>query len=117
MGRGRRSRTDRSGTLVRRGEVWWAEHPDRKRRPVLILTRSEAIPLLHSVVVAPATKTIRSIPSELAAGPEDGMRAECAFSFDNVSLMPKAMLTVRICRLGPERLFEACRAMAAAFDC
>ncbi len=102
---------------MRRGEVWWAEQPEHKRRPVLILTRSEAIPVLNSVVVAPATKTIRSIPSELTAGPDDGMPAECAFSFDNVSLMPKSMLTDRICRLGAERLFDACRAMAAAFDC
>jgi mRNA-degrading endonuclease toxin of MazEF toxin-antitoxin module len=27
---------------MRRGEVWWYERPDRKRRPVLVLTRTEA---------------------------------------------------------------------------
>jgi hypothetical protein len=32
-------------------------------------------------------------------------------------VLPKAMLSHRICTLGPDRLFEACRAMAAAFDC
>jgi mRNA interferase MazF len=97
--------------------VWWAEHPDERRRPVLILTRSEAIPVLHSLVVAPATRTIRSIPSEVVVGPDDGMPAECAISFENVSLMSKGMLTRMICRLGPDRLLDACRAMAAAFDC
>lgn len=102
---------------MRRGEVWWAERPDQKRRPVLILTRTEAIPVLRSVVVAPATRTIRSIPSELRVGPDDGMPEESAFSFDNVSVMPKAMLTGMICLLAPERLLEACRAIAAAFDC
>ena len=102
---------------MRRGEVWWAEHSQHKRRPVLILTRDEAIPVLHSVVVAPATRTIRSIPSELLVGPDDGMPEESSFSFDNVSLMPKAMLIRMICRLDPVRLVEACRAMGAAFDC
>jgi mRNA-degrading endonuclease toxin of MazEF toxin-antitoxin module len=28
---------------MKRGEVWWHEPPDDKRRPVLILTRAEAI--------------------------------------------------------------------------
>jgi mRNA-degrading endonuclease toxin of MazEF toxin-antitoxin module len=31
---------------VRRGEVWWHEPPGEKRRPVLILTRTEAKSLL-----------------------------------------------------------------------
>ena len=117
MGRSRRAGLDRGRALVNRGEVWWAEQVERKRRPVLILTRTEAIPVLHSVVVAPATRTIRSIPSEVPLGPDDGMPEECALSFDNTSLMPKTMLTRRICRLGPERMLQACRALAAAFDC
>ncbi len=73
--------------------------------------------MLHSVVVAPATRTIRSIPSELVVGPEDGMPAESAFSFDNMTVIRKAMLTQLICTLGPERLLQSCRAVAAAFDC
>lgn len=27
---------------MRRGEVWWYEHPDDKPRPALILSRNEA---------------------------------------------------------------------------
>jgi len=102
---------------VKQAEVWWAERADEKRRPVLIMTRSEAIPVLHSVVVAPASTTVRSIPSELTVGPEDGMPEECAFSFDNLSLVSKSLLTRRICTLGPERMHLACRAVSAAFDC
>ncbi len=102
---------------MRGGEVWWAEGPEGKRRPALVLTRTQAIPVLHSVVVAPATRTIRAIPCELVLGADDGMPEESAFSFDNMTVLPKAMLTRRICTLGPDRLLEACRAMAAAFDC
>lgn len=45
------------------------------------------------------------------------MPQECAFSFDNVSLIHKSMLTGRICELGPVRMFDACRALSAALDC
>lgn len=102
---------------MRRGEVWWAQAQPDRRRPVLILTRDQAIPVLHSVVVAPATRTIRGIPSEVVVGSDDGMPEESAFSFDNLTLVPKAMLTDRLCELGPHRLWEACEAMRAAFDC
>ena len=43
----------------RQGEVWWAEHPDAGRRPFLVLSRQAAIPVLHSVLAVPATRTIR----------------------------------------------------------
>jgi mRNA interferase MazF len=101
---------------VRRGEVWWAEHGD-KRRPVLVLTRDQAIDVLNAVVVAPATRTVRGIPSEVSVGPDDGMPARSAFSFDNLTVVPKTMLAERICVLGPERMWEACEAVRAAFDC
>lgn len=97
--------------------MWWAEEPDHKRRPVLVMTRTEAIPVLHSVVVVPATRTVRSIPTEILVGPEDGMPQECAFTFDNLSLVNKSFLLERICKLGADKMHDACRAVAASFDC
>jgi mRNA interferase MazF len=58
---------------VRRGEVWWYEGPDTKRRPVLILTRSEAVERLHDILVAPVTRTVRGIPTEVPLDEGDGM--------------------------------------------
>lgn len=87
------------------------------RRPVLVLTRSEAIPILRRLSVAPATRTVRHIPTEVLVGPEEGMPTECAFSFDNVTLLPRGYLVDLICTMGPEVMQLACRAMAAAFDC
>ena len=100
-----------------RGEVWWAEHPDAGRRPFLVLTREAAIPVLHRVVAVPATRTIRGIPTEVTLDVEDGMPERCALSFDNVTTLPTSLLTERICRLGADRLAEACRALAAATGC
>ena len=98
------------------GEIWWAEAED-KRRPVLVVTRSEAVAVLTGVVVAPVTRTVRNIPTEVSLGPDDGMPAECAATFDNLRVVPKAYLVDRICVLGSSPLGEACTALRAAVDC
>jgi len=102
---------------VNRGEVWWAEHPDAGRRPVLILSREASIPVLRRLLVVPATRTIRGIPTEVLLDEEDGMPARSALSFDNVTAMPKSLLTDRICRLPLDRLDEVCRALRVATAC
>jgi len=104
-------------TTPRRGEVWWGELPDVGRRPFLVMARDAAIPILNSVLAAPITRTVRMIPSELRLGPEDGMPTECAASFDNLRVVPKAHLVRRECILGPALLVEACGAMRIAIDC
>ncbi len=101
----------------RRGEVWWGEIEELGRRPFLIMTRSAAIPVLNGVLAAPVTRTVRNIPTEVALGPDDGMPAECAASFDNLRVVPKGYLVGRICALGSGRLAEACVALHLAVDC
>lgn len=102
---------------MNRGEVWWAEHPEAGRRPFLILTRQAAIAVLTRVVAVPATRTIRKIPSEVVLDVDDGMPQRCALSFDNITTMPKSLLTKQICRLDVERMAEVCRALGAATGC
>lgn len=104
-------------TDPRRGEVWWGEIDDIGRRPFLVMTRTPAIRVLNSVVAAPVTRTVRNIPTELSLGPDDGMPTDCAASFDNLRVVPKAYLVERLCALDPTRLMEACRALRAAVDC
>lgn len=101
----------------RRGEVWWGEIAGVGRRPFLVMTSSGVIPFLNSVLVAPITRTVRVIPTELALGVEDGMTTECAASFDNLRVVPEANLVVKQCTLDPLRLLEACVALRAAVDC
>ena len=102
---------------MNRGEVWWVEHPEAGRRPACVLTRQAAIPVLSAILVAPATRTIRDIPTEMTLTREDGMPEECALSFDNLSTVPKALLTERIMRIPDAKLDGLCSALRAATGC
>ena len=104
-------------TALNRGDVWWGEIEGVGRRPFLIMTRSSAIPVLNHVVVAPLTRTIRNIPTELRLGPDDGVPKESAAAFDNLRVVPKALLVDHICGLRPDRLAQACAALRTAVAC
>lgn len=51
---------------MRRGEIRWYkfDRPDKKR-PVLILHRTEVIEFLSEITVAPITTRVRDLPSEV----------------------------------------------------
>lgn len=100
---------------MERGEIRWYtfKQPDKKR-PVLIMTRNSAIPVLHSVTVAPITTTVRHIPSEIHLSQADGMPKECAANFDNLQTIPKANLGSLITVLSPEQMVQADQAIAFA---
>jgi mRNA interferase MazF len=100
----------------RQGEIWWAEAEDR-RRPVLVVTRSDAIPVLTWVVVAPVTRTVRSIPTEVALGAAHGLPSECVATFDNLQPLRRSFLTSRVGELGIDERDEICRALRAVADC
>jgi len=102
-------------TLPLQGEVWWAE-AEGMRRPVLVVTRSEAIAVLTAIVVAPVTRTVRNIPTEIRLGPDEGLAVDCAAAFDNLQRVRRAVLTSRAGDLGPRRL-EVCAALTALADC
>lgn len=103
--------------MVARGEVCWLELAEEGRRPVLVLTRDEAIPALRNVVVALVTRTIRGIPSEVPLGTADGMGEECVASLDNLRTVPRSLLTSRITKLPGAKRDEVCRALGAATNC
>lgn len=102
-------------SIPEQGDVWWAEVED-KRRPVLVITRSHAIPVLKRVVVAPITRTIRDIPTEIRLGASEGLSSECAASFDNLQPTLRSALTERAGTLGARRP-EICKALRALADC
>jgi mRNA interferase MazF len=103
--------------VVKRGEVWWHEAENEKRRPYLILTRDEAIPVLTALLAVPATRTIRGIPSEVPLSPRHGMPTECVLTLDNVTVVRKAHLVERIAQLDMNVLDDVGEALGFAAGC
>jgi mRNA interferase MazF len=103
--------------LVAQGELWLLETPNDKRRPVLVVSRNEAIPVLNNVVVAPVTSTTRTIPTCIAVGPDEGIDHDSVATFDNLAAVPKSLLTTRLGGLGPSGRSVICTALRALADC
>lgn len=103
---------------VNRGDIWLYRFkaPD-KRRPVVVLTRQEVIDLLHTVMVAPVTSTIRRAPSEVVVGPAEGLKRESAINLDHVQTVERARLATWVGMLPADRMREVCRALATAVGC
>ena len=93
------------------------ETPNRKRRPVLIVSRDDVIPVLNNVVIAPVTSTIRAIPTCVRVGPDEGIGHESVATFDNLAAVPKSVLTVRLGSLGVGGKQRICDALAAMANC
>ncbi len=103
---------------IERGEVRLLRFPaPDKERPVLVLTRDSAIGYLSRVTVAPITSTIRGVPSEVALGPDDGLRQACAANLHNAVTVDQANLGRRLAQLSPRRMREVCTALAFALGC
>lgn len=103
--------------MVAQGELWLLETPNDKHRPVLVVSRNEAIPVLNNVVVAPVTSTIRRIPTCVPVGPREGIDHDSVVTFDNMAAVPKALLTIRLGSLGSPGRDLICSALRALADC
>ena len=108
---------DASRPAPRRGEVWFADVPGDKRRPVLVLTRDPMGRLLHSVICAPITTTIRGLATEVPLGPDAGLRSASVANFDNTFLLARARLVRRLGRASRETMAAACAALSIAAGC
>jgi mRNA interferase MazF len=100
---------------VKRGEIRWYTFrlPD-KRRPVLVLTRNDAIDSLNEIIVVPATRTIRGLTTEVVLTADDGMPAACALNFDHISLAQRNRIGPVLRNLSEARWIEVRRALLIA---
>ena len=93
------------------------ETPNQKRRPVLVVSRDEVIPVVNNIVVAPVTSTIRDIPTCIPVGADEGIDHDSVATFDNLVAVPKTVLTTRLGALGPVGRSRICVALTAMADC
>ena len=93
------------------------ETPNQKRRPVLIVSRNEVIPVVNNVIVAPVTSTIRNIPTCIPVGPEEGVDHDSVATFDNLAAVPKSVLTTKLGQLNVNGARHICDALDAMANC
>jgi mRNA interferase MazF len=103
--------------VVAQAELWLMETPNQKRRPVLVVSRDEAVPVLNNIVVAPVTSTVREIPTCIPVGPEHGIDHDSVATFDNLAAVPKSVLTTRLGQLGLGGRQRICEALDALANC
>lgn len=101
--------------VPRRAEVWLARLD--KVRPIVVLTRDPLGALLHAVIAAPVTSTIRGLSTEVPIGPASGIRLESVVNLDNVQLVGRSRLVKRVGRASPDTMADICRALATAVAC
>ena len=99
----------------RRSEVWLARLD--KVRPLVVLTRDPMGRFLHSVIAVPITSTVREVSTEVAVGPEDGVRLPSVANLDGVQLVEKALLVRRVGRIRSSTMDAICAALVAAVGC
>jgi len=104
-----------SAPAPRRGEVWLARLD--KVRPVVVLTRDPMGRLLHAVIGAPVTSTVRGLSTEVRVGPEDGVRTESVANLDNLQLVARARLLRRVGRARQSTMSAICNALSIAAGC
>lgn len=103
---------------MRRGEIRYADLGGSfGRRPVLILTASQIIPVLNAVTCAPITTTIREIATRVSLDERDGLRekseaaCEAIMTLSKSDIDPAAIGSIEELRLG-----EVDHAVARALD-
>ena len=100
---------------MNRGEIrWYTFWPPDRRRPVLLLTRNEVMDRLNEVIVAPVTRTIRGLATEVLLSPDDGMPVVSAVNLDHVSLAQRNRVGAVLCTLPESRWPEVRRALLVA---
>jgi mRNA interferase MazF len=100
--------------VVARAEIYWADlGPPANRRPLCVVTRDAAIPVLVTVTCAPITRTIKGIRSEVEVGTEEGLPEPSVIACDNLVTVPQAALdrapVGRLDEVGRARLDQALR--------
>ena len=96
----------------------WIAQVGRKRRPVLVLTRSEVIDVRALVTVAEVTSSMRGLAAEVLLDHADlGLDKESAVNCDGLHAVPKSMLTDFVAALDEPAIRRVCAAVSYALDC
>jgi len=102
---------------VKRGDVWLAQ-VGRKRRPVLVLTRTEVLDVRSLVTVAEISTSARGLAAEV---PVDhvalGLDRASVINADGLHTVAQSTLTARVGEVDESTLERVCAAVSYALGC
>lgn len=102
---------------MNRGEVWWAEFAS-KRRPVLLLTRTEVIAVRELVTVAEITTNARGTSVEVPINAESGgLPNESVINCDGLYTIQRSSLQRACGEVDDQTMARVCRAIGHALGC
>lgn len=100
-----------------RGEVWLAQ-VGRKKRPVLVVTRSEVLDVRALVTVAEVTTSIRGLAAEVDIDYVDvGLDRPSVINCDGLHTLAQDSLTSHVGQVGAETMRKVCSAVTYALGC
>lgn len=102
---------------MNRGEVWLAE-VGRKRRPVLVLTRTEVLEVRSMVTVAEISTSARGLAAEVEIDHvEVGLDRPSVVNCDGLHTVAQATLTTSVGAVDAATLTRVCSAVGYALGC
>ena len=102
---------------MRRGELWLAQ-VGRKKRPVLVLTRSEVIDVRELVTVAEVTTSIRGLAAEVDVDhSEVGLDRPSVINCDGIHTVAQTALTGPVGEVSGDTMRKVCTAVSYALGC
>lgn len=102
---------------MKRGELWLAD-VGAKKRPVLVLTRTEVIDVRRLVTVAEVTTSIRGLAVEVEVDHvRAGLDRPSVINCDGLHTVAQASLTTRVGQAGDDVMRRVCSAVSYALGC
>ena len=102
---------------MNRSEVWWAEL-GHKRRPVVILTRSEVIDVRELLTVAELTTSIRGLAVEVPVDKDEaGVPEASVVKCDGIYTVRRSTLSKRVGKFNDRTMLSVCQSLTHALGC
>ena len=102
---------------MNRGDVWLAE-VGRRRRPVLVLTRTEVLDVRSLATVAEITTTARGLAVEVGLDHTAvGLDQESVVNCDGLHTVAQSRLTTQVGVVDSDTMRRVCTAVSDALGC
>jgi len=106
---------------VKRGELYRVAHPsaaDPKRSRVFVVVSRQVLidSRFSTVICAPVYTAYDGLSSQVAVGPDQGLKHDSSINCDELVSLPKAVLTNFVGTLPQSTLTDLNQALRVAFD-